>query len=79
MCDSIPKLREGIKEASMTELKDFLENIRKHSGKIGEIAMKQVGRKVHSPEFLVFLLIRIFPENLAGKVALLLPIIIVEY
>ncbi|XP_071168991.1 exocyst complex component 6B-like isoform X6 [Mytilus edulis] len=39
MADDIPKQRESIKEASMSDLKDFLENIRKHSGKIGEVAM----------------------------------------
>lgn len=27
----------------MSDLKDFLESIRKHSDKIGETAMKQVG------------------------------------
>ncbi len=42
MVETIPKLRESIKEASMSDLKDFLENIRKHSDKIGEIAMKHV-------------------------------------
>jgi len=43
MVDNIPKLREEIKEVSMSDLKDFLESIRKHSDKIGETAMKQVG------------------------------------
>ncbi|XP_072858299.2 exocyst complex component 6B isoform X1 [Pogona vitticeps] len=42
MVDDIPKLRKEIKEASMSDLKDFLESIRKHSDKIGETAMKQV-------------------------------------
>lgn len=41
MCDQIPKLRDSLKEASMTDLKDFLENIRKYSPKMGEIAMRQ--------------------------------------
>ncbi|XP_030046822.1 exocyst complex component 6B isoform X3 [Microcaecilia unicolor] len=41
MADNIPKLREEIKEVSMSDLKDFLESIRKHSDKIGETAMKQ--------------------------------------
>ncbi|XP_051473290.1 exocyst complex component 6B isoform X4 [Apus apus] len=41
MVDNIPKLREEIKEVSMSDLKDFLESIRKHSDKIGEAAMKQ--------------------------------------
>ena len=44
---SIPKLREAIKEASMTELKDFLENIRKYSPKIGEIAMRNTAVKLN--------------------------------
>ncbi|KAM3831540.1 LOW QUALITY PROTEIN: exocyst complex component 6B [Vipera latastei] len=39
--ENIPKLREEIKEVSMSDLKDFLESIRKHSDKIGETAMKQ--------------------------------------
>ncbi|XP_012889777.1 PREDICTED: exocyst complex component 6 [Dipodomys ordii] len=41
MIDNLPKLREDIKEISMSDLKDFLESIRKHSDKIGETAMKQ--------------------------------------
>ncbi|KAH9492771.1 Exocyst complex component 6B [Bulinus truncatus] len=38
MAEAIPRLRERIKDASMVELKDFLESIRKHSAKIGEAA-----------------------------------------
>ncbi|XP_043568420.1 exocyst complex component 6-like isoform X4 [Chiloscyllium plagiosum] len=41
MTENIPRLREQIKEISMSDLKDFLESIRKHSDKIGEMAMKQ--------------------------------------
>ncbi|XP_036034917.1 exocyst complex component 6 [Onychomys torridus] len=41
MIDTLPQLREDIKEVSMSDLKDFLESIRKHSDKIGETAMKQ--------------------------------------
>uniref|UniRef100_A0A4W3K0P1 Exocyst complex component 6 n=1 Tax=Callorhinchus milii TaxID=7868 RepID=A0A4W3K0P1_CALMI len=41
MSENIPRLREEIKEISMSDLKDFLESIRKHSDKIGEMAMKQ--------------------------------------
>ncbi|XP_053306058.1 exocyst complex component 6 isoform X1 [Spea bombifrons] len=41
MGENLPKLREEIKEISMSGLKDFLESIRKHSDKIGETAMKQ--------------------------------------
>lgn len=36
----IPKMREEIKEASMKDLKDFLETVRKYSIKMGEIAMR---------------------------------------
>uniref|UniRef100_A0A8C0JQY1 Exocyst complex component n=1 Tax=Canis lupus dingo TaxID=286419 RepID=A0A8C0JQY1_CANLU len=42
MIENLPKLREDIKEISMSDLKDFLESIRKHSDKIGETAMKQI-------------------------------------
>ncbi|KAL5020900.1 hypothetical protein ScPMuIL_000055 [Solemya velum] len=45
MTEAIPKLRERIKEASMTDLKDFLENIRKHSAKIGEVAMRHAAEQ----------------------------------
>ncbi|XP_071982494.1 exocyst complex component 6B isoform X2 [Engystomops pustulosus] len=41
MVENIPKLREEIKDVSMSDLKDFLESIRKHSERIGELAMKQ--------------------------------------
>ncbi|XP_074856495.1 exocyst complex component 6 isoform X7 [Carettochelys insculpta] len=41
MIENLPKLREEVKEISMSDLKDFLESIRKHSDKIGETAMKQ--------------------------------------
>jgi len=37
------RLRENIKDASMSDLRDFLENIIKHSPKIGEVAMRHVG------------------------------------
>lgn len=43
MKEAIPKLRERIKDASMSDLKDFLESIRNFSARIGEIAMKHVG------------------------------------
>ncbi|POI33801.1 hypothetical protein CIB84_002447, partial [Bambusicola thoracicus] len=42
MIENLPKLREEIKEISMSDLKDFLESIRKHSDRIGETAMKQL-------------------------------------
>ncbi|CAL1545201.1 unnamed protein product [Lymnaea stagnalis] len=45
MSEAIPRLRERIKEASMTELKDFLESIRKHSAKIGEVAMRHAAEQ----------------------------------
>uniref|UniRef100_A0A8C9NRE7 Exocyst complex component n=1 Tax=Serinus canaria TaxID=9135 RepID=A0A8C9NRE7_SERCA len=41
MVDNIPRLRQEIRELSMSDLKDFLESIRKHSDRIGETAMKQ--------------------------------------
>lgn len=42
MCAKVPKIRETIKKESMKDLKDFLENIRQLTPKIGEIAMKNV-------------------------------------
>lgn len=42
MSENLPRLREEIKEISMSDLKDFLESIRKHSDKVGEMAMTQV-------------------------------------
>uniref|UniRef100_A0AAY3ZY69 Exocyst complex component n=1 Tax=Denticeps clupeoides TaxID=299321 RepID=A0AAY3ZY69_9TELE len=41
MAENIPRLRAHIRDVSMSDLKDFLESIRKHSDKIGEKAMKQ--------------------------------------
>uniref|UniRef100_A0A673APY7 Exocyst complex component n=1 Tax=Sphaeramia orbicularis TaxID=375764 RepID=A0A673APY7_9TELE len=41
MAENLPRLREDIKEISMSDLKDFLESIRKHSDKVGETAMRQ--------------------------------------
>uniref|UniRef100_A0A667ZCQ2 Exocyst complex component n=1 Tax=Myripristis murdjan TaxID=586833 RepID=A0A667ZCQ2_9TELE len=41
MADNIPKLRIHIRDEAMTQLRDFLESIRKHSDKIGETAIKQ--------------------------------------
>uniref|UniRef100_A0A8C8A426 Exocyst complex component n=1 Tax=Oryzias sinensis TaxID=183150 RepID=A0A8C8A426_9TELE len=43
MAENLPKLREEIKDVSMSDLKDFLESIRKHSDKVGETAIRQVG------------------------------------
>lgn len=48
MKENIPKLRENIKEASMSDLKDFLENIRKFSPKIGEVAMRHTAEQLNS-------------------------------
>ncbi|KAL0119432.1 hypothetical protein PUN28_007730 [Cardiocondyla obscurior] len=42
----IPQLRENIKDASMSDLRDFLENIRKHSPKIGEVAMRHTAEQL---------------------------------
>ncbi|KAG7462087.1 hypothetical protein MATL_G00198870 [Megalops atlanticus] len=41
MAENIPQLRTHIRDVSLSDLKDFLESIRKHSDKIGETAMKQ--------------------------------------
>uniref|UniRef100_A0A1B6C9M8 Exocyst complex component n=1 Tax=Clastoptera arizonana TaxID=38151 RepID=A0A1B6C9M8_9HEMI len=46
MKENIPKLRENIKDASMSDLKDFLENIRKFSPKIGEVAMMHTAEQL---------------------------------
>ncbi|KAJ6222800.1 hypothetical protein RDWZM_001345 [Blomia tropicalis] len=51
MCQQIPKIRETIKKESMKDLKDFLENIRQLTSKIGEIAMKNVASQHKSKEF----------------------------
>uniref|UniRef100_A0A3Q1F274 Exocyst complex component EXOC6/Sec15 N-terminal domain-containing protein n=1 Tax=Acanthochromis polyacanthus TaxID=80966 RepID=A0A3Q1F274_9TELE len=42
MAENIPKLRTQIRDTAMTQLRDFLESIRKHSDKIGETAIRQV-------------------------------------
>ncbi|XP_066258160.1 exocyst complex component 6 [Euwallacea similis] len=44
----IPKYRDKIEAASMTDLKDFLENIRKFSPKIGEVAMRHTSEQLAS-------------------------------
>ncbi|KAM6959769.1 exocyst complex component 6B isoform 1-T1 [Tautogolabrus adspersus] len=41
MAENTPKLRTQIRDTAMTQLRDFLESIRKHSDKIGETAIKQ--------------------------------------
>uniref|UniRef100_A0A8C9SU33 Exocyst complex component n=1 Tax=Scleropages formosus TaxID=113540 RepID=A0A8C9SU33_SCLFO len=41
MAENILVLRTQIRDIAMSDLKDFLESIRKHSDKIGETAMKQ--------------------------------------
>uniref|UniRef100_A0A8C1D663 Exocyst complex component n=1 Tax=Cyprinus carpio carpio TaxID=630221 RepID=A0A8C1D663_CYPCA len=46
MAENIPRLRTHIRDVSMSDLKDFLESIRKHSDKIGETAMKQVYHQI---------------------------------
>lgn len=42
MVGLLHRIRENIKEVSMSDLKDFLENIRRLSSKIGEVAMRHV-------------------------------------
>lgn len=51
--ESIPKIRESIETASMSDLKDFLENIRRYSPKIGEVAMKHTNEQLASDPTLV--------------------------
>lgn len=41
MAENIPKLRTHIRDTAMSQLRDFLESIRKHSDKIGETAIRQ--------------------------------------
>uniref|UniRef100_A0A3P9MI26 Exocyst complex component n=1 Tax=Oryzias latipes TaxID=8090 RepID=A0A3P9MI26_ORYLA len=41
MAENIPKLRTHIRDTAMSQLRDFLESIRKHSDKIGQTAVKQ--------------------------------------
>uniref|UniRef100_A0A672J7Q6 Exocyst complex component n=1 Tax=Salarias fasciatus TaxID=181472 RepID=A0A672J7Q6_SALFA len=48
MAENIPRLRTQIRDTAMTQLRDFLESIRKHSDKIGETAMKQRARSPRS-------------------------------
>lgn len=43
---SVQRYREKIEAASMSDLKDFLENIRKFSPKVGEVAMRHVSFNV---------------------------------
>lgn len=42
MKDNIVQYREKIKESSFSEFTDFLENIRKVTAKIGEVALRHV-------------------------------------
>lgn len=50
MSENIPKLRTQIRDTAMTQLRDFLESIRKHSDKIGETAIKQVHEPIMKRE-----------------------------
>ncbi|VDD76357.1 unnamed protein product [Mesocestoides corti] len=46
----IPELRSEIKAASLAQLTDFLEEIRKHSTRLGAIAMRQTAEKTGMSE-----------------------------
>ncbi|VUZ42350.1 unnamed protein product [Hymenolepis diminuta] len=46
----IPELRAEIKTASLAQLTDFLEEIRKHSTRLGAIAMHQTAEKIGMKE-----------------------------
>lgn len=50
MCVKIPRMRDQIKDASMHDLKDFLENVRQLSTKIGELAMKNTTKQQNLDE-----------------------------
>lgn len=45
-------MRERIKEVSMSDLKDFLEHIRRYSSKIGEVAMRHVSSSLELLNFI---------------------------
>nr|CDS31219.1 exocyst complex component 6b [Hymenolepis microstoma] len=47
----IPELRAEIKTASLAQLTDFLEEIRKHSTRLGAIAMEKAAEKTGMKEF----------------------------
>nr|CAG4646059.1 EOG090X01NK [Macrothrix elegans] len=47
MKKSLSQVRESIKEASMSDLRDFLESIRKYSPKIGEVAMRHTAEQLN--------------------------------
>ncbi|KAJ8674775.1 hypothetical protein QAD02_010561 [Eretmocerus hayati] len=49
----IPILRDDIKDASMSDLRDFLENIRKYSPRIGEVAMRQTAAQLEKEAELI--------------------------
>ncbi|XP_065170949.1 exocyst complex component 6 [Atheta coriaria] len=53
LIESIPKIRESIETASMSDLKDFLENIRRFSPKIGEVAMRHTNEQLANDPTLV--------------------------
>lgn len=46
MRETVPRLRESIKDASMRELNDFLEEVRQTSPKIGEAAMRRAAARL---------------------------------
>lgn len=46
MTENIPEIRENIKEVSMSDFKDFLENIRRLSSKIGEVAIRHTAEQL---------------------------------
>lgn len=48
------RIRESIEKASMSDLKDFLENIRRFSPKIGEVAMRHVSHVDKLSAFIKF-------------------------
>ncbi|KAL7631910.1 UNVERIFIED_CONTAM: hypothetical protein RMT77_017789 [Armadillidium vulgare] len=53
MRDNIPRVREDIKMASMSDIKDFLEAIRRVSARIGQVAMKHAALQYNMDPSLV--------------------------
>ena len=56
MCKELPKIRETIETESGKDLKDFLENIRKSTSRIGEIALRNTAVSHQSTDYVKTLL-----------------------
>lgn len=56
MRTKVPQIRETIKKESIRDLKDFLENIRQLTGKIGQIAMRNMAHQHRTQDFAAVLI-----------------------